>query len=74
MARRPTQPRPRPQAVGLFGVVHPEVLEKFEITNPVCALELNLEPFCFGQDGRPLPTHLAARGQAALAARSAAAL
>jgi phenylalanyl-tRNA synthetase beta subunit len=53
-------------------VVHPEVLEKFEITNPVCALELNLEPFCFGQDGRPLPTHLAARGHAAPAARSAA--
>lgn len=40
--------------VGFFGVVHPEVLEKFEIPYPVSALELILEPFCFDQFGKPL--------------------
>lgn len=40
-------------------MVHPEVLEKFDVANPVCALELNVEPFCFAQNYRPLPTHLA---------------
>lgn len=29
--------------VGIFGVVHPEVLEKFEITYPCSILEINLE-------------------------------
>lgn len=40
--------------VGFFGVVHPEVLEKFEIPYPVSALEISLEPFCFDQFGKPL--------------------
>eukprot|EP00955_Chlamydomonas_euryale_P050009 354441-Chlamydomonas_euryale.AAC.2 len=40
--------------VGHFGVVHPEVLTAFEITYPVSALELNLEPFCFDQFYRPM--------------------
>lgn len=40
--------------VGVFGVLHPEVLSAFEVTNPVSALEINLEPFCFDQRGRSL--------------------
>lgn len=40
--------------VGAFGIVHPEVLEKFDIPYPVSALELNIEPFCFDQFYRPL--------------------
>jgi len=40
--------------VGAFGIVHPEVLAKFDIPVPVSALELNLEPFCFDQFYRPL--------------------
>jgi phenylalanyl-tRNA synthetase beta chain len=44
--------------VGHFGVVHPEVLAKFDITNPTAALELNIEPFLFDQNLRPLPVHL----------------
>ncbi|KAI8464212.1 MAG: hypothetical protein J3K34DRAFT_441251 [Monoraphidium minutum] len=40
--------------VGIFGVVHPEVLEAFDIPNPVSALELSIEPFCFDQFGRSL--------------------
>lgn len=42
------------QRVGEFGVVHPEVLAAFDITYPVSALELDLEPFCFDQTYRPL--------------------
>jgi phenylalanyl-tRNA synthetase beta chain len=42
--------------VGAFGVVHPEVLEAFGVVNPVSALELNVEPFCFDQRGRSLLT------------------
>ena len=41
-------------AVGSFGVVHPEVLDNFEMAFPVSALELNLEPFCFDQSGKSL--------------------
>ena len=44
--------------VGHFGVVHPEVLAKFDVPNPVAALELSVEPFLFDQLFRPLPTHL----------------
>ena len=29
--------------VGVFGVIHPEVLDHFEITNPCSAFELNLD-------------------------------
>jgi phenylalanyl-tRNA synthetase beta chain len=33
--------------VGVFGVMHPTILEKFEIgTHPVSLFELNIEPFC----------------------------
>ncbi len=31
--------------VGVFGIVHPEVLEAFDISYPVSALELDIEPF-----------------------------
>ena len=31
--------------IGLLGILHPTVLEKFEITYPCSALELSLEPF-----------------------------
>jgi phenylalanyl-tRNA synthetase beta subunit len=33
------------EIVGSFGVIHPEVLEKFEIGFPCTAFELNIEPF-----------------------------
>jgi phenylalanyl-tRNA synthetase beta chain len=42
------------RSVGAFGVIHPDVLEAFGVAFPVSALELNLEPFCFDQNGRPL--------------------
>lgn len=44
--------------IGTFGIVHPNVLEKFEIPYPVSALELNLEPFIFDQMYIPLQTHI----------------
>ncbi|CAH1965807.1 unnamed protein product [Acanthoscelides obtectus] len=31
--------------IGKIGVVHPDVLAQFELTNPCSALEINLEPF-----------------------------
>lgn len=31
--------------VGVLGILHPSVLEKFEITYPCSAVEFNLEPF-----------------------------
>lgn len=34
--------------IGEFGVVHPEVLEKFEIPYPCSVLEINVEPFLWG--------------------------
>lgn len=46
------------EEVGIFGVVHPEVLAAFDIPYPVSALELTLDPFCFDQFGRPLLQHL----------------
>lgn len=45
------------QRVGEFGIIHPTVLQKFDIPNPVTALELNIEPFCFDQLYQPLQTH-----------------
>lgn len=42
--------------IGEFGVIHPSVLENFDIEFPVSALELNIEPFCFGQLYQPLQT------------------
>ncbi|OBZ90726.1 putative phenylalanine--tRNA ligase beta subunit [Choanephora cucurbitarum] len=31
--------------IGSFGILHPVVLQNFELTNPTTALEFNLEPF-----------------------------
>ncbi|KAK9808656.1 hypothetical protein WJX72_001360 [[Myrmecia] bisecta] len=47
--------------VGQFGIIHPRVLQNFDINFPVSALELDLEPFCFDQGYNPLPTHLYAK-------------
>ena len=47
--------------VGAFGVVHPNVLDKFDIPYPVSALELNVEPFVFDQLYKPLQTHIVMR-------------
>lgn len=44
----------RGRQVGVFGVVHPEVLAAFDIENPVSALEISIEPFCFDADLQPL--------------------
>lgn len=44
--------------VGEFGVVHPDVLAAFDITYPVAALEMELEPFCFDQFYAAMPTHM----------------
>ncbi|KAL4440220.1 hypothetical protein ABPG75_003221 [Micractinium tetrahymenae] len=46
------------QRVGEFGIIHPDVLAAFDIVNPVAALELELEPFCFDQFFQPLPTQI----------------
>ena len=31
--------------IGVFGVLHPEVLAKFELNNPCSAMEINIMPF-----------------------------
>jgi phenylalanyl-tRNA synthetase beta chain len=31
--------------LGILGVLHPDVLAKFDLNLPVCALEINIEPF-----------------------------
>lgn len=36
---------PHDRAIGVLGILHPTVLEKFEIGFPCSALEVNLEPF-----------------------------
>lgn len=46
------------QQVGSFGVVHPNVLENFDIPYPVSALELNIEPFVVDQLYNQLQTHI----------------
>ena len=33
------------QVIGVFGIVHPTVLDKFELRYPVSTLELNVEVF-----------------------------
>lgn len=33
------------KVIGSFGIVHPEVLEKFEVPNVASLLEINIEPF-----------------------------
>lgn len=44
----------RGKEVGYTGVVHPEVLGKFDIVNPVCCLELDVEHFLYDQGYKPL--------------------
>jgi len=31
--------------IGRLGVLHPDVLRAFDVSNPTVALELNIEPF-----------------------------
>jgi phenylalanyl-tRNA synthetase beta chain len=33
------------QVIGIMGVLHPDVITKFEVTHPVACLEINIEPF-----------------------------
>lgn len=33
------------EEIGVLGILHPTVLEKFEITFPCSAIEFSLEPF-----------------------------
>lgn len=33
------------KVIGRIGVLHPDVLAKFELTNPCSCLEINIEPF-----------------------------
>ena len=33
------------KVIGQMGVIHPEVISKFEITNPCAAVEINIEEF-----------------------------
>ena len=33
------------QVIGAFGILHPTVLEKFELRYPVSVLEINIEAF-----------------------------
>jgi phenylalanyl-tRNA synthetase beta chain len=33
------------EAIGTLGILHPSVLEKFEISYPCSAVEFSLEPF-----------------------------
>ena len=35
----------REQVIGVFGILHPSVLEKFELRYPVSTLEINVEVF-----------------------------
>jgi phenylalanyl-tRNA synthetase beta chain len=50
-------------AIGTLGILHPSVLEKFEIGFPCSALEFNLEPFTkemqasFASEGTGKPLH-----------------
>ncbi|PSC73331.1 putative phenylalanine-tRNA ligase beta subunit [Micractinium conductrix] len=48
----------RGQRVGEFGIIHPDVLAAFDIVNPVAALELDVEPFCFDQHFKQLTTQI----------------
>lgn len=35
----------RGQSIGKLGVLHPDVITKFELTMPCSSLEINIEPF-----------------------------
>lgn len=41
------------QSVGKLGVLHPDVITKFELTMPCSALEINIEPFLWRSDFCP---------------------
>ena len=45
------------QRVGIFGVVHPDVLASFGISRPCSALELEIEPFVYDQFKNPINCH-----------------
>lgn len=38
------------QSIGKLGVLHPDVITKFELTMPCSAVEINIEPFVWRQD------------------------
>ena len=40
--------------LGLFGVVHPEVLSNYDVVSPTSAIEINIEPFVVDQFGNNL--------------------
>lgn len=42
------------QSIGKLGVVHPDVITKFELTMPCSVLEINIEPFVWRCDFYPL--------------------
>lgn len=42
------------QSIGKLGVLHPDVITKFELTMPCSALEINIEPFVWRCDFHPL--------------------
>ncbi len=33
------------QKIGAFGMLHPDVLDRFDIPNPITVMEFNIEPF-----------------------------
>ncbi|KAG0603071.1 hypothetical protein M758_10G064100 [Ceratodon purpureus] len=35
----------RGSCIGSFGIVNPEVMQRFDITDPCFAVEMNVEPF-----------------------------
>ncbi|GHP04514.1 hypothetical protein PPROV_000326800 [Pycnococcus provasolii] len=43
--------------VGVFGIVHPDVLNAFGISRPCSAMEIQVEPFVFDQFKKPLNCH-----------------
>ncbi len=45
------------QRIGVFGIVHPDVLAAYDIKYPTSALELDIEPFCHDQLYKQLPSH-----------------
>jgi phenylalanyl-tRNA synthetase beta chain len=38
--------------IGCLGEIHPEVLNNFELENPVCGFEVNLERLLSGPDSK----------------------
>ncbi|KAI4205329.1 MAG: hypothetical protein LQ346_001477 [Caloplaca aetnensis] len=44
------------QVIGVFGILHPTVLEKFELRYPVSTLEMNIEVFLLEQQAEASPS------------------